>query len=130
MLVDVTQDKKLIEKVSDGLSCMNKNAEIQKDKKGNVLFDKETKDSELVPISIDIEDYMANEVWPYIPDGKAFFEEDLGKKKPVIKTGAEIPFSKCFYKYVAPELSDSLKNKFMEIEASVNSRVSKLFEEV
>jgi len=116
--------------VADGLSVMDKKAEIQKDRKGNMIFDKDTKDSEIVPLNIEIEQYMKEEVWPYIPDAEAFFEEDLGKKKPVIKTGAEIPFSRCFYKYVAPVPSDELELKFMEIESSVNQRVSKLFSEV
>lgn len=48
VLVLVTSDKKLLEKIADGLSVMDKNAEIQRDKKGNVLFDKETKDTEIV----------------------------------------------------------------------------------
>lgn len=117
-------------KVAVGLSVMDKKAEIQKDRKGNMIFDKDTKDSEIVPLNIEIEQYMKDEVWPYIPDAEAFFEEDLGKKKPVIKTGAEIPFSRCFYKYVAPAPSDELESKFMEIESSVNQRVSKLFSEV
>ena len=42
---------------------------------------------------------MAREVLPHIPDAAAFFEENLGAKKPVIKTGAEIPFTRYFYKY-------------------------------
>lgn len=130
ILKDVTDEKKIIEKVSVGLSVMDKKAEIQKDRKGNMIFDKDTKDSEIVPLNIEIEQYMKDEVWPYIPDAEAFFEEDLGKKKPVIKTGAEIPFSRCFYKYVAPAPSDELESKFMEIESSVNQRVSKLFSEV
>ena len=130
ILKDVTDEKKIIEKVAVGLSVMDKKAEIQKDRKGNMIFDKDTKDSEIVPLNIEIEQYMKDEVWPYIPDAEAFFEEDLGKKKPVIKTGAEIPFSRCFYKYVAPAPSDELESKFMEIESSVNQRVSKLFSEV
>ena len=88
--------KKLIEKVADGLSIMDKKAEIQRDKKGNILFDKETKDTEIVKYEESIEDYMAREVLPHIPDAVAFFEEDLGKKKPVVKTGAEIPFTRYF----------------------------------
>lgn len=130
ILKEVTDEKKIIEKVAVGLSVMDKKAEIQKDRKGNMIFDKDTKDSEIVPLNIEIEQYMKDEVWPYIPDAEAFFEEDLGKKKPVIKTGAEIPFSRCFYKYVAPAPSDELESKFMEIESSVNQRVSKLFSEV
>ena len=130
ILAEIVEDKKIIEKIADGLSMMDKKAEIQKDRKGNVTYDKETKDSEIVPFNVNINDYMKEEVWPYIPDAEAFFEEDLGKKKPVIKTGAEIPFSRYFYTYVAPEPSDELEKKFMSIEESVNSRVKKLFSEV
>lgn len=99
VLANATADKKLLDKVADGLSVMDKDAEIQKDKKGNILYDKETKDTELVKWEESIDDYMTREVLPHVPDAKAFFEEDLGKKKPVIKTGAEIPFTRYFYKY-------------------------------
>lgn len=71
---------------------------------------------------------MAREVLPHIPDAAAFFEEDLGKKKPVIKTGAEIPFTRYFYKYQASTPSEELETKFMELEFSVSKRVAKLFE--
>lgn len=127
VLSGATADKKLIEKVADGLSIMDKKAEIQRDKKGNILFDKETKDTEIVKYEESIEDYMAREVLPHIPDAVAFFEEDLGKKKPVVKTGAEIPFTRYFYKYQQPVSSEELETKFMEIEQSLSDRVSKLF---
>lgn len=87
-LANATADKKLLDKIADGLSVMDKDAEIQKDKKGNILYDKETKDTELVKWEESIDDYMTREVLSHVPDAKAFFEEDLGKKKPVIKTGA------------------------------------------
>ena len=128
VLVLVTSDKKLLEKIADGLSVMDKNAEIQRDKKGNVLFDKETKDTEIVKYEERIEDYMAREVLPYVPDAVAFFEEDLSKKKPVIKTGAEIPFTRYFYKYQQPTASEELESHFMELELSVSERVAKLFD--
>lgn len=75
-----------------------------------------------------IDDYMAREVLPHIPDAVAFFEENLGAKKPVIKTGAEITFTRCFYKYQQPTASDVLESKFMEIELAVSERVAQLFE--
>ena len=127
VLEKITTDKKLLEKIADGLSVMNKEAEIQCDKKGNILYDKETKDVELVNVNESIDDYMASEVLPHVPDAKAFFEEDLGKKNPVIKTGAEIPFTRYFYKYQAPVSSDELAKRFNELEASVDSRIKKLF---
>lgn len=120
-------NSKEIADIADGLSVMDKQAEIQKDKKGNVLYDKETKDTELVPYKQDIADYMEREVLPHMPDAKAFFEEDLSKKKPVIKTGAEIPFTRYFYKYQKPEASADLEAKFLELEQTVNDGIAKLF---
>jgi len=128
VLSQATADKKLIEKIADGLSVMDKKAEVQKDKKGNIIYDKETKDTELVKFEESIEDYMAREVWPHIPDAQWFFEENLGAKKPVVKTGAEIPFTRYFYKYQQPVASEELETKFMELELSVSARVAALFE--
>lgn len=128
VLSKATTDKKLLEKIADGLSVMDKNAEIQRDRKGNILYDKETKDTELVKWEESIEDYMAREVLPHIPDAAAFFEEDLGKKKPVIKTGAEIPFTRYFYKYQQPIASEELEARFSNLELSVSKQITKLFE--
>lgn len=127
ILADVTSDKKLIGKILDGLSVMDKTAEIQRDKKGNIIYDKTTKDSEIVKWGETIEDYMAREVLPHVPDAQWFWEEDLSKKTPVIRTGAEIPFTRYFYKYQQPIPSEELEVKFTELELSVSERIAKLF---
>ena len=92
-----------------------------------VLWDNDTKNTEIVKYSEKIEDYMAREVLPHIPDAVAFFEEDLGAKKPVVKTGAEIPFTRYFYKYQQPKASKDLAKEFVELDKSVNKRIAKLF---
>ena len=122
-------DKKLLEKIADGLSIMDKKADIQRDKKGNIIYDKTTKDTEIVKYQESIEDYMDREVLPHVPDAKYFFEENLGAKNPVIKTGAEIPFTRYFYKYQQPESSKVLEQRFIDLEKSVNERIAKLFKE-
>lgn len=127
VLASATTDKKLIEKIADGLSEMDKTADIQRDKKGNILYDKDTKDTEIVKYEENIEDYMDREVLPHVPDAKWFFEENLSAKKPVIKTGAEIPFTRYFYKYQQPTPSEELEKQFIEIEQSVSERIAKLF---
>lgn len=127
IISDAKDLKKIADKIIKGLSVMDKTADIQKDKKGNIIYDTETKDTEIVPWETNIDDYMVSEVLPHVPDAKAFFEEDLGKKNPVIKTGAEIPFTRYFYKYQAPASSDELAKRFNELEASVDSRIKKLF---
>ena len=128
VLSNVTKDKKLLEKIADGLSVMDKRAKIQCDRKGNVIFDKETKDTEIVKYEEDIDTYMQREVLPYVPDAVAFFEENLGAKKPVVKTGAEIPFTRYFYRYQSPETSDSLEARFLELDKVVTERISRLFQ--
>lgn len=126
-LAAVTSEKKLIAKIAYGLSVMDKEAEIQRDKKGNIIYDKDSKDTELVGYEEDIDEYMQREVLPYVPDAKAFFEENMGAKKPVIKTGAEIPFTRTFYRYQAPTASEDLEHRFIELEEEVTGIVSELF---
>ena len=130
IMTDSLEDKiskKDIDKLVVGLSKMDKNADIQRDKKGEIIYDKDTKDIELVPYEMDISEYMAKEVLPHIPDAKAFFEENLNTKKPTIKTGAEIPFTRYFYKYQQPTPSEELKQKFLQLENSVDEKIKKLF---
>lgn len=131
VLSDVKMDKKLLDKIANGLSVMDKDAEIQIEQKGKnkgeIIYDKDTKDVELVRFDETIEDYMAREVLPHVPDAKWFWEEDLSAKKPVIKTGAEIPFTRYFYKYQQPEASEVLAERFTALETSVNERIRSLF---
>lgn len=119
-------DSKLIDKVIDGLGKMDKTAVIQKDKKGNIIYDKATKDIEIVNYTEDIDDYMAREVLPYVPDAKAFFEEKADAKKPVIKVGAEIPFTRIFYKYKEQESSDKLLQDFIKLDEEIKEKVARL----
>lgn len=127
-------DNKIINKVIDGLSEMDKKAEIHKDKKGNIIYDKESKDTEIVKFEEDIDTYMTREVLPHVPDAKAFFEgksetatwdEDNGEK--TIKIGAEIPFTRYFYEYKEPTPSEELLAKFQELEKQVREKINGLF---
>lgn len=131
VLSELTIDKKLFDKIMDGLSVMDKEAEIQRETKGKnkgaVIYDKASKDTEIVKWDETIEDYMAREVLPHIPDAQWFWEENVGAKKPVIKTGAEIPFTRYFYKYQQPEASEVLAERFSDLESSVDERIRKLF---
>ncbi len=131
VLAGTVADSKLISKIMDGLSVMDKEAEIQVEKKGKnkgeIIYDKDTKDTEIVRWDETIEDYMAREVLPHVPDAKWFWEEKPDGSKPVIRTGAEIPFTRYFYKYQQPTPSEELERQFMELEASVSERIKKLF---
>lgn len=66
-------------------------------KKGKPQADSSRRDTESIPFTEDIAEYMAKNVLPYAPD--AWIDE---KKS---KVGYEIPFTREFYKYVAPRKS-------------------------
>lgn len=127
LLSQLSLNKTVFNNIIDGLSEMDKESDIQKDKKGNVIYDKDTKDTEIVNVRENIDDYMKREVLPHIPDAKSFFEEDATLKNPKIKTGAEIPFTRYFYKYQAPRPSEELAQEFLELEDMVNQKVKELF---
>lgn len=131
VLAGIITEKKLFDKIMDGLSVMDKEAEIQRETKGKnkgaVIYDKASKDTELVKWAEDIDDYMQREVLPHVPDAQWFWEENLSAKKPVIKTGAEIPFTRYFYKYQQPEASEVLAERFVVLENSVSARIQSLF---
>ena len=124
----MTRKDKIFDKIAEGLSMMDKSAEIHRDKKGNIIYDTDTKDVEIVGWDEDIDTYMQREVLPHIPDAKAFFEENLAAKKPVVKIGAEIPFTRYFYKYQKPEDSAVLRAQFEALEESVSDRIAKIFD--
>lgn len=130
-LAGVVTDQKLLDRIADGLSVMDKEAVIQRETKGKnkgaVIYDKASKDTEIVRWDETIEDYMAREVLPHVPDAQWFWEENVGAKKPIIKTGAEIPFTRYFYKYQQPTPSEELEDRFNALEASLSARIAKLF---
>jgi len=127
-------EQKILEKIVDGLSTMDKEADIQKVKKGKnkgeIIYDKASKDTEIVRWDEKIEDYMNREVIPYLPDAQWFWEENVSAKKPIIKTGAEIPFTRYFYKYQQPEASEKYAKEFITLEEGVNNRISEIFGKV
>ena len=127
-LAGVTDNSNLIDKIMAGLSVMDKEAEIHRDRKGNIIYDKESKDSEIVRWDEDIETYMEREVLPHVPDAKWFWEENMKAKKPVIRTGAEIPFTRYYYKYQEPVPSKELERKFCKLEKAVGVDIASLFE--
>ena len=116
-------------KIVNALSERDESAPVQKDRHGNVVYDKSTKDIERVPLLEDVEKYMGREVYPYVPDAHVTFDEDLAAKKPVIKTGAEIPFTRYFYKYQEPEDPEVVLAEVLELGNQVDASLVSLFNE-
>ena len=54
-------------------------------------------------------------------------QANLEAKNPVIRTGAEIPFMRYFYKYQWSASSKELDARISKLEKSVSVRVAELF---
>lgn len=111
------------------LSVMDKTAVVQKDKKGEVIIDPTTKDTEIVKLTKDPEEYFEEEVYPHVPDAIWWYEFDPSKKESATnkeKQGAEFPFTRFFYEYKAPESADDLLTQFMELEKSLAAKIAQL----
>jgi type I restriction enzyme M protein len=75
-------------------------------KKGAVQVDTSKRDTENIPLKKDIEQYIQNEVLPYVPDAFADRSKD--------RIGYEIPFTRYFYKYAPPVAVRKLKPRFLQ----------------
>lgn len=126
VLKDCDVPTALRNKIVDALSERDESAPIQTDRRGNVIYDKDTRDTERVPLLTDVEEYMEREVYPYVPDAHVTFDENLAAKKPVIKTGAEIPFTRYFYKYQEPENPEDVLAEVLRLDAQTRSGLAAL----
>ncbi|NQP19820.1 N-6 DNA methylase [Streptococcus suis] len=108
------------------MSEMDKTAEVittkKKDKLGEIadgiVYDKTTKDSEIVKLSEEVENYFEREVYPHVPDAHYWWEEN--------KLGAEIPFTRYFYQYRAPEKAEALLKQFYDLEDQLQALLEDL----
>ena len=88
-------------------------------KKGKMQAVKGASDTEIIPLSDDIDAYMEKNVLPYNP--LAF----LDRKKD--KIGYEIPFTRLFYKFTAPQSSTDIFAEIKVLEEEETALMKELF---
>ena len=96
----------------------DENGELVK-KRGKPVADTSLRDTENVPMTEDIEEYFAREVLPYAPD--AWIDE----KKT--KVGYEIPMTRYFYEYQAPEPVEDIMARITVLEQEISESLQALF---
>ena len=89
------------------------------EKRGNPVPDTDLRDTENVPLTEDVERYFAREVLPYAPD--AWIDE----KKT--KIGYEIPMTRYFYEYQAPEKTEDIMARITALEQEISRSLQALF---
>ncbi|MDO4973311.1 MAG: class I SAM-dependent DNA methyltransferase [Eubacteriales bacterium] len=88
-------------------------------KRGKPVADADLRDTENVPLTEDVESYFKREVLPYAPD--AWIDE----KKT--KVGYEIPMTRYFYEYQAPEKTEDIMARITALEQEISASLQALF---
>ena len=98
----------------------------QRDEVGNVILkrgkpvpDTSLRDTENVPLVQDIDAYFAREVLPYAPD--AWIDHSK------TKVGYEIPMTRYFYEYQAPEAVEDIVARITALEQDISAGLAELF---
>lgn len=89
-------------------------------KNGKKQPDISLRDTENVPLKEDITEYFKREVLPFAPD--AWIDKNKSK------VGYEIPFTRYFYKYVAPRPSEEIMAEILDIEAELEGALAEVFD--
>ena len=100
------------------LSEPDPHAEKCRDHRGNPEPNPRLRDTETVPLSDDINEYMKREVLPHIPDAWV----DHTKTK----TGYEIPLNKHFYTYEPPRPLHEIKTDLQTLENQIGQLLSQI----
>lgn len=116
LLIDCKLTAANLNAIALAMSQMDKTAEVITTKKKDkfaeiadgIVYDKTTKDSEIVKLTESVDAYFEREVYPHVPDAHYWWDEE--------KLGAEIPFTRYFYQYQAPAKAEDLLKHFYDLE--------------
>jgi type I restriction enzyme M protein len=86
----------------------NAKGQVVTDKRGNPKPDSSLRDTENVPLTMDLQEYMEKEVLPHVPD--AWVDESK------TNIGYEVNFTKYFYQYKPLRSLDDIRKDIMAIE--------------
>jgi type I restriction enzyme M protein len=121
-----------------GLAVRDDSADVITDRKGNPEPDSDLRDQENVPLPAvpvkfeedpttrftaleyraAIEDYMRDEVLPYVPD--AWIDHDK------TRVGYEIPLTRCFYSYVPPRPLAEIDDEIRQLEDQIQELLAEV----
>ena len=115
--------------ILNALGERDANAEVCKGSKGNPEADSKLRETERVPLDVDIDDYMDIEVLPHVPDAwvntsKSAIDKVTGE---VGKVGYEINFNRYFYVYNPPRPLEQIEEEILRLQKEINDLMGQLF---
>src|SRR5690625_1360770 len=108
----------LLRAIWTALSERDETADVCRKNKKEIEPDTELRDTEIIPLSENIDDYFEKEVLPHVPD--AWIDHDK------TRIGYEIPFTRYFYEYTQLRPSSEIKAEIQELEKSILEKLEKV----
>ncbi len=106
-------------------------------KKENKVAEKGKTDSEIIPLTENIEEYFEKNVWPFNPhafyyhdkEGNVVYKDGTVYDEKHNKIGYEVPFTRIFYKFVEPRKSEEIFEEFKQLSVKEQEMMNKLLGE-
>jgi len=117
---DITLRAPLLRAIWTALSEKDETADVCMKTKKEIEADTDLRDTEIIPLTEDIETYFEREVLPHVPD--AWVDEEH------TRIGYEIPFTRYFYQYTKLRPSSEIKAEIQELEESILEKLKKVME--
>ena len=109
------------QKVVVEIPLYDENGNVIRKKNGKPEPDTSKRDTEDIPLTEDIDTYINREVLPFNPDAWV--------DKSKTKIGFEIPFTRLFYKYQAPESSKDIAQRIQTLEERIIKNFKSLIDQ-
>lgn len=118
---DIQLRAPLVRAIWTALSEKDETADVCMKTKKEIEADSDLRDTEIIPLTEDIEEYFKREVLPHVPD--AWIDDEH------TRIGYEIPFTRYFYKYKRLRPSSAIKEEIIALEKQISELLKKVIEE-
>lgn len=108
----------LLKAIWNALSERDETADVCMKNKKEIEADTDLRDTEIIPLSEEIEAYFKKEVLPHVPDAWIDHEKT--------RVGYEIPFTRYFYQYTNLRPSSEIKAEIQALEDSILEKLEKV----
>lgn len=115
---DINLPAPLLKAIWNALSERDETADVCMKNKKEIEADTDLRDTEIIPLSDNIEEYFEGEVLPHVPD--AWIDDEK------TRIGYEIPFTRYFYQYTKLRPSSEIKAEIQQLEESILEKLKKV----
>ena len=95
---------------------------------GELVPDPDLRDEERLPWGTTTAEYLEKEIRPHLPPGDQdlVWTDELKPKSQTHPEGAEIPFSRYFYRYIPPRKLSKIQHEISDLRVQINGLLDEL----